>query len=259
MGLAIAHGILKKKLYSKADIIFIENKKERINSLRKQGFIILDDLKIAIKKYLKNLDVILVAVKPQDIDTVLLELKNIVDKNTVIVSIAAGIKIRRITSKLNKNQPITRVMPNTPSQVGEGMSAITYNKTVSRKQKDLISRIFSSVGKTLEINESKFDLVGAVNGSGPAYFCYLIESLITTAIELGLNEQAAERLVLQTAYGTSYLLSKGTITPEALRKSATSRKGITEAALKVFEKKKFKKIIFEAVKTAKNRSIELGK
>lgn len=245
MGLAIARGILKKKLYKKSDIIGIETKKESAPQ--------------AVKIYNKKLSAIILAVKPKDIDDILIKIKNIVSQDTVIVSIAAGINIKRLSNLLLKNQPIARIMPNTPCQISEGMSVITFNKFVSKAQRKTITTIFKSIGKTVKAKESQFDLIGAVNGSGPAYFCYLIESMIKSGTRLGLNKKITEEMVLQTAFGTTLLLSMRKLTPQALRESVTSKKGITEAALKVLKKRNFDSIVHSAILAAKNRSVELGK
>ena len=149
-------------------------------------------------------------------------------------------------------------MPNTPCQIGEGISALTFNKSVTKERKNIVKQIFISIGKTVEVNESSLDVVTAVSGSGPAYFCYFVESMINSSKRLGLNQKLANELVLQTAKGTLLLLDKINLAPEKLRKSVTSKKGTTEAALKIFQKNNLDKIILSGIKAAKERSVELG-
>ena len=117
---------------------------------------------------------------------------------------------------------------------------------------------FKDLGKTIELNENKFNLVTALSGSGPAYFCYLIESLINSATKLGLKKEYASKMVLQTAFGTSILLAKKNITPESLRKMVTSQKGTTEATINILSKDNFQNTILKAVNAASNRAKELS-
>lgn len=258
MGFAIACGISEKKIYKKDRIIFIEKNKERASFLTKKGFKTFDKLD-KVKKEADLLNAIILAVKPFDISEVLKELKTILKHDTALISIAAGIKIKTLVSGSNANQPIARIMPNTPCLVGHGMSAISYNKNFSKKEKLITNKIFSSIGKTLELDEKHLDLVTAISGSGPAYFCYLIESLIKSATKSGLKEKHARELVTQTALGTSILLSKGNLTAEQLRKMVTSPKGTTEAAMKVLLENDFHNAVFKAVKSATNRASQLSR
>ncbi|MBI3590154.1 MAG: pyrroline-5-carboxylate reductase [Candidatus Melainabacteria bacterium] len=257
MGFAIAHGITSKGIYKKRKIIFVETNLKRTKFLRKNKYQALNSLTIIIRK--NKFDAIILAVKPNEIHLVAKELKYLTPKSVAVVSIAAGITLKTLASLLPKGQPIARVMPNTPCQIGEGMSAIALNKYISKNQKSLIKNIFMSSGKIIELKEQYFNVVTAISGSGPAYFCYLIEYLANSASKLGLNERLASEMVLQTGLGTMKLLSKNKISPTSLRKTVTSPKGTTEAALKVFEKNKLCDIIHSAVKAAKNRAVELNK
>lgn len=258
MGCAIAYGITHKKVYKNSQIIFVENKLKRANFLKRKYKVfnsVISALKVNQRKY----NAIILAVKPNNIKEVILKIKNHIDKNTLIVSIAAGVRMKTLSSKLNKNQPLARVMPNTPCQIGEGVSAITFNQYVTKSQKKLVKKIFNSIGKTIILEETKFDLVTAISGSGPAYFCYFIESLIKAAKYHKISDKIASELVLQTASGTTNLLNLRKVTPVTLRKSVTSPNGTTEAALKVFKKQNIDKTILKAINAAKIRSIELGK
>ena len=259
MGYAISYGITNKGVYKKGSVFIIESDLKRIKSLKKNKYKVFKNISIALKNN-KKFDAIILAVKPNNISTVANELKNTVPKNTLIISIAAGITLKKLSSFFSDNKlPIARVMPNTPCQVGEGMSVITLNKNVSQNQKSIVKNIFQSLGKTIELQEEKLNLVTAVSGSGPAYFCYLIECMVKSAAKLGINEKQALPLVLQTAYGTTLLLLKHSLLPESLRKKVTSAKGTTEAALKVFQTKRFDEIVYSAVRAAKDRAGQLSK
>ena len=253
MGLAIASGIIKKGVLSKKNIFFVEKNPERVNYLKKKKYFISNNLNK------EDIEAVILAVKPNDFNESMAALKKSIPKNTLVISILAGVKIKDIEQHLGKKQPIARVMPNTPCQIGEGISALTFNKNVTEKRKDTVRKIFTAIGKTVEVNENRLDIITAVSGSGPAYFCYFIESIVSAGNKLGLNQKLSNELVLQTAKGTLLLLSKNNLAPEKLRKSVTSKKGTTEAALKTFHKKSLGKIIFSGIQAAKERSIELGK
>lgn len=259
MGYAIGCGIVKNKVLNKNSIVFLEKSKQRISFLKKEGFIVYNNWQRLRNKEKKSFGAITLAVKPNQIKDAINELKLLTSKNLLFISIAAGIKIQQISILLNKNQPIARVMPNTPCKIGQGMSVITYNKSVKREQKLIVKKIFNSLGKVTELNnEDKMDLVTALSGSGPAYFCLLIEQLTNSGIKLGLSEKVSHELSMQTALGTLLLLSEKKLSPTLLREMVTSKKGTTEAALKTLKKLNFDKIIFKAIKAAMDRAKELG-
>lgn len=256
MGLAIAGGIVKSKVYRKKDIVFIERNQERISFLKKTNYLVSNK----VTKRHKGILGIILAVKPSDISNALVELKNIISSRALIISIAAGIRIKEIASFLFPAQPICRVMPNTPCQIREGMSAITFNKHISKKQKEMVSKMFQALGKTVIMKDEKyFDVVTALSGSGPAYFCLLIECLIKSARKLGLDQEISSSLVLQTAIGTMSMLSKTNISPALLREKVTSKKGTTDAALQVFQKRNFENVVHNALKAGRDRARELSK
>lgn len=259
MGFAIASGISKKNIYTRKNVIIAETNKLKVSLLKKYGYTVLNNASDAIKKWENTLDAIIIAVKPQDIKDTLTSIKKLINKRTIIISIAAGIKLKELSVLLTNTQPLSRIMPNTPCQISEGMSVLTFNKFASKKQKHIVKMIFNSLGDIIELNENTFDLVGAINGSGPAYFCYLIEALIKSGIKEGLNEKTATKLVIQTALGTMLLLKTKNIAPSLLRKTVTSPKGITEAALKIYNKMRFNDIVHKGILAAKKRSVELGK
>ena len=259
MGSAIAEGIVNKTIISRSGITIIEKNKTRINYLKKFRYVVSNNIIWALKKTRNNLDAIIIAVKPQDIKDTLRSIGKEFPNNILVISIAAGIKIKYLASLLPQEQPIARVMPNTPCQVGEGMSVLAFNKHVSKSHKITVNKIFNSIGKTEMLDEKYFDLIGSLVGSGPAYFCYIIESLTEIAKRHNIKENTARKLILQTALGTLILLSKNKILPEELRKKVTSPKGITEAAINVFKKLKINEIFYDGVKAAIYRSRELGK
>lgn len=259
MGLAIAQGVIEKKIYTKNKVMILEKSIERVNFLKKLKYNTSSEIVKSIKENKKVIEIVIIAVKPNDVAELSKNISDYLGKHSIIISIAAGISIKTLVSLLGSKQPIARVMPNTPCQVGEGMSVIAFNKKVKKSQREKVFKIFNSIGKALELSEKQFNLASSINGSGPAYFCFLIECLVKSGVKNGLDYITATKLVNQTAKGTISLLLKKNIKPEILRKSVTSPKGITEAALKVFYKNNFFNIINMGVKAAKVRANELGK
>lgn len=208
----------------------------------------------------KYSDVIILAVKPKDFDRLLREeICCSLSKDKIIISIAAGITTGYIESIVGNGIPVIRVMPNMPAVIGEGISVLSAGTSVSGSQMAIAREIFSTIGDVVELNEDLMDSVTAVSGSGPAYFFYLMEALTQAALELGIDKETARKLVVKTAQGSSRLAAASGEDAQALRSKVTSKGGTTEAAISVFESKKFKDIVKEAVRAACNRSKELSK
>jgi len=208
----------------------------------------------------KFADVIIMAVKPQDFDSVLRqEVCCGISTEKLLISIAAGITTKYIEKTVGSDMPVVRAMPNMGALVGESITSISKGSSATSYDMDTAREIFSSIGDVVEVDEKLVDAVTAISGSGPAYFFYLIEALIEAAVELGLEPEAAKRLVVKTAVGSARLLETLKEDPENLREKVTSKGGTTEAALKIFEKKAVKRIIKDAVKAAHRRSKELSK
>lgn len=208
----------------------------------------------------KFADVIILAVKPKDLEAVLRgEVCCGASKGKLLISIAAGITTKYIESIVGEDVPVIRIMPNMGATIGESVSSISPGSAVKPKHMELAKEIFLTIGDIVEVDEGLIDAVTAVSGSGPAYFFYTIEALIEAGCAAGLKEDVAKRLVLKTALGSAKLLEILKEPPAVLRSRVTSKGGTTEAAIKVFESKKFKNIIKAAVKAARMRSKELQK
>ncbi|MFA4981217.1 MAG: pyrroline-5-carboxylate reductase [Candidatus Omnitrophota bacterium] len=205
-------------------------------------------------------DVIILAVKPKDLDEVLSkEICCGVSKKKLLISIVAGIATRHIEKVVGADVPVIRVMPNMAATVGEAISSISRGSAAGNEHAETAKQIFSTVGKVIEVDEKMVDAITAVSGSGPAYFFYLIEAMIEGARDLGLDRDMARELVLQTARGSSKLLEILDEDPAVLRKKVTSKGGTTEAALSVFDAKKLKNTVKDALKKACKRSKELSR
>jgi len=210
------------------------------------------------KEAIETADIIILAIKPQNIDKLLHEIKNITRSSQLIISIAAGITTKKIEKALIRNIPVVRVMPNTPALVGMGMSVLCPGKYAEARHLQTAKRIFSSMGKVEIVKREKLmDAVTAVSGSGPAYVYLFIESIINSALKMGLSKESAKKLVVQTIKGSIKLLEDTNKEPETLRRQVTSPGGTTEAALRVFKKKQFQKIINIGILSAEKKSREL--
>jgi pyrroline-5-carboxylate reductase len=207
---------------------------------------------------IRNTDVIVLAVKPQQLKVVCQQLLSILGTQ-LIISIAAGIRSNDISRWLNNYQAIVRVMPNTPAQIQEGVSALYALASVNQQQRDQATTILMAVGKTVWLNdESKMDAVTAISGSGPAYVFYLIEALQEAAISLGLKPEEAKMLTLQTFAGASLLATQSTTDIKTLRAQVTSKGGTTEQGILALENANLKNIIMLATRAAADKSRTLG-
>ena len=255
MGEAIIKSLLEGKICLPADISISDISGSRRLYLKKQYSI---NITANNKDPVVGREVIVLAVKPQNIGEVLADLKGNLKQSQLILSIAAGVKIRSIF-KGTGHRNIVRVMPNTPAQIGLGMSGWTATKEVSVKQKQWAKTILGAMGKEIYLGEeSDLDMVTAISGSGPAYLYFFAESLIDAAVALGLKRNDAEKLVLQTILGTAQLMDKSEKAPAELRRDVTSKGGTTERAIEVFEKSDLAGIVRKAVKAAYQRAKELG-
>ncbi|MDH2019653.1 pyrroline-5-carboxylate reductase [Acinetobacter ursingii] len=208
-------------------------------------------------KAIKNADVVVLAVKPQVLGAVLKPLHGLFE-GKLIVSIIAGAEIETIAA-LTGTDRVVRVMPNTPALVQTGAHGLYANESVSAKDRDLASQILAATGLTIWVNsEAQIDAVTAVSGSGPAYFFYLMESMIRAGKNMGLDEKVATALTLQTALGAAQMAITSSNTPAELRKNVTSPNGTTQAALEVFDRAQISQNIQTALAAAQKRSQELA-
>ncbi|ARD30077.1 pyrroline-5-carboxylate reductase [Acinetobacter lactucae] len=206
---------------------------------------------------IKNADVVVLAVKPQVLATVLRPLKGLLS-DKLVISIIAGAEIQTISNLIDSNR-IVRVMPNTPALVQTGAHGIYANDVVGTSDRELTSQILAATGLTIWVNsEAQIDAVTAVSGSGPAYFFYLMESMIRAGKNLGLDEKVATALTLQTALGAAQMAITSSNTPSELRKNVTSPNGTTQAALEVFDRAQISQNIQSALAAAQKRSQELA-
>ena len=207
---------------------------------------------------IRDADIVLFAVKPQVLASVLKPLKGLFE-GKLVMSIVAGAEIATIATLLATDR-IVRVMPNTPALVQTGAHGLYATDAVDSKDRELASQVLAATGLTLWVNsEAQIDAVTAVSGSGPAYFFYMMESMIRAGKNLGLDEKVATALTLQTALGAAQMAITSSNTPAELRKNVTSPNGTTQAALEVFDRAQISQNIQAALAAAQKRSQELAK
>jgi len=210
-----------------------------------------------IKDY-SSLDVILLAVKPQDFMATLETISDSLSGSPLIVSFAAGIKIKSIEEKLGKDSRVIRVMPNTPMVMGRGMSAISLGSFATSDDQEWVSGFLSKAGEVIVVDESLQDAVTATSGSGPAYYFAFTEAVVGAARRLGISPEDAVTLASQTLIGAALMVDKSRKDLKTLRENVTSPNGTTAAALKSFADSDLEEIVYKAMKAACDRSIELS-
>lgn len=256
MGLTYARAFVNSHVVTPDQLgIIVKKDAEMISSLKAQkiGNIYHDP------KYLKQADLIILAVKPQDANQLFTQINPYIDSSQVILSIMAGITISKIQAELQVDK-IMRAMPNLPSQIGLGMTAFTSTDAVSRFESGAIQNLLSTTGKTLSLdNEELIDAVTAISGSGPAYIYYFMDSMIIAAVDMGLKPSEAELLVWQTFMGALNLYKQSSLNCKDWINKVASKGGTTEAAINVFDESKLNDIILNGANAALKRAIELGK
>ena len=209
-----------------------------------------------------SFDYCFIGVKPQSLDEIKLKLKGLSKKNVTFVSMLAGIKIKRLEDIIGKDESIVRIMPNLPAEILKGVTAVKENKRVEPKQSKNLALLLEAFGETVNfVEESKFDAVTAISGSGPAYIFLIAELMTEVGINLGLSYDEAFKLVKHTIDGAGSLIVNSSLKPQKLRENVTSPGGTTHEALAVLMNKDngLPKIFSAAIKAAAQRSKELSK
>lgn len=249
MALALIKAIKKANL---ADSIYASDIKQyRLKLVEDENVNVTPYNKVVVNES----DVIFLAVKPQQIDKLLEEIK---DTNKLIISIAAGITLKHLETKL-KNARVIRVMPNTPCLVGEMAAGFALGSKVKDEDVKIVEELLNSAGKAFLLKESMLDAVTGLSGSGPAFIAYLIQCLIEAGVEQGLSKDIATELAERTALGTAKLLIEKGLSPKELIKMVASPGGTTIVGLEVLMKSDVRNILIETIEKATKKSKELGK
>jgi pyrroline-5-carboxylate reductase len=254
MAAALIEGIIAARLMEPENIIISDSDKKNLG-VRSEAL----KVKPAAtnREAVEWADVIILAVKPGDIEGLLSEIKSFITSNKLVISIAAGVTTSYIEELLAEKRPVIRVMPNISVAVEEGASAFSVGKYTSPEEEGIVRTIFGAVGKIVKIEENLMDTVTALSGSGPAYIFYIIASFVATAVSLGLDKATATTLIIQTVLGAAKLLQTTGQDSEALVRKVASKGGTTEAALSVFKDAKLKETLDKALRAALKRCKEL--
>jgi len=252
---ALIKGLLESGTYKPHSVFISDKRKEALENLVGSYGIKLCQSNTEL---LYKCSTVVLAVKPQNIKEVMLEIREHLSSGHFLISIAAGIPLKMIGAFTGGSVALARVMPNTPALVQRGISAIAFGPDVSEDLVRLAESIFAAVGKTLVVPESMMNAVTAVSGSGPGFIFYLMECMIKAGVEVGLGEDVSRELVIETFLGSAHLARNSDKTVSQLRQMVTSPGGTTAAGLLVMEEMGLKKTLTDAIKTATMRARELG-
>jgi len=257
MAQAIVGGILKEQSLAPNQITGTdpnEISKKAFSELTPEGALQWAD---SIETAVKNQDIILLAVKPQNMDDILPIVAEAPNTATII-SIAAGVSLTKLQQHLGTTRPVIRVMPNTPLLVGNGVVAWCGNEQISSSQEEMIGLLFGGIADIHQVSESEMDAVTALSGSGPAFFYRIIQYLEEAAISEGLHPDRARAFATGTAIGAARMLQATGLEPDELVAQVRSKGGTTEAGLNVLESGEAKAILTQTIEAAAQRSSELG-
>lgn len=256
MGEAILSAILTKRLALSQDTWVCDISQPRCQYLeQKYGVAVTRDKRGAIS----GGDVVVLAIKPQNLDEVMAELKGQLKPAQLVLSIVAAARVDTLCLGLN-HRHVVRVMPNTPAQIGEGMSVWTATAEVTEQQKRWASSILGAMGKEIYVDDEKYiEMATPISGCGPAYFFLFVESLVESAVHIGLPCDLAQKLVFQTVLGSGHFMQQSGKEPSELRRMVATPGGITAEALAQLDKKQFTELVKQAVIAAYDKAKRLVK
>jgi pyrroline-5-carboxylate reductase len=255
MAEAMLSAVLEKGLSARETISVSDIKESRLQYIvQKYGVTVTESNRLALEKG----DIVILAVKPQDLTGVMLELNGYFSSSQLVLSIIAGARISTMRRGLNHSR-VVRVMPNTPAQIGQGMSIWTATPEVTELQKREVTSLLGTMGKEIYVNDEQYiDMATAVSGSGPAYVFLFIESLVDAAVHIGLPRDIAQELALQTVLGSALFIQQSGKTPNELRRMVTSPGGTTAEAIARFEEGRYSELVMRAVTAAFDKARILG-
>lgn len=255
MGSSILKGVVSSNFLVNGDITVFDLNKEKIDELVKE---------YGVKKaeseneLAKESNILILSVKPNIVPKVLEKIKDDLTEKTIILSIAAGVSIKFIENIIGTDKKIIRTMPNTPAQVMEGMTAVSFNQNIQENEKKIIFKLLDSFGKSIEIEEKLMHAYTGISGSLPAYVYVFMESLADGGVLEGMPREKAYEIIAQTVLGSAKMMLETKKHPGVLKDEVTSPGGTTIAALKVLEDGKFRGTVIEAVKACTEKSKEMA-
>ncbi len=255
MGEAMLSAILAKGLTTPPAISVSDIDTTRLKHLKQEYGVYVTGSNL---EALSGSDVVVLAVKPQNLAEVMTEIGGKLEANQLVLSIIAGARTQTLRHGL-KHNAIVRAMPNTPAQIGQGITVWTATAEVTEPQKASASAILGATGREIYVADEKYlDMATAVSGSGPAYVFLFMESLTQAAVHIGLPSDMAQELVLQTVLGSAHFVQKSGKGLAELRRMVTSPGGTTAEAVRVFEQGEFNELVKQAVAAAYDKAKRLG-
>ena len=256
MAEAMVKGIIKSGL-ARPHNIYITNKQDndKLKKLHDAWGVHVDTNK---KNVLENADTVLLLVKPQDMEEALQETAGLITPKQLVVSVAAGISLGWLQTRLGEGVPVVRTMPNLPCQVSEGATAVSTGTWADTEHQQVVEKLFSSIGMVVNVKEELIDTITGLSGSGPAYVYLMISALAEAGVQAGLTKEMGFQLAVQTVLGAAKLVKESGLDSNKLMSLTASKGGTTSAGLKELEDGDFATIIGAAVKMAAKRSKELS-
>lgn len=254
MAQAIISGIIKADIFKGSEILVSNRSQEKLDALEESyGITKAKDN----RQIIEQCQTIVLAIKPQQLTTLQIQAEDGCQADQLLISILAGIDLASLEETFGLC-PIVRVMPNTPAQIGCGLSAISANSLTEKKHLDVTEQIFASVGQTIIVPEEQMDAIGAISGSGPAYVYQFIEAMADAGVMTGLPRALAYSLAAQTMVGAGQMVLTTNLHPAVLKDQVTSPGGTTIRALEVLEQHGVRGAIIEAIEQAYLHSKRLG-
>ncbi len=251
MGTSILEGVLKRRLATPSCIWVYDKIVAKAKAFSRCCHV---RAASSITELLKNADIVLLAVKPQDLYSFAAEHKASFRAGQCVISILAGITTDKIEAELGRGVAVVRAMPNLGAKIGQSMTVLCGK---NKKSNSIAAQLFSGCGEVVTLPEKMLDLVTALSGSGPAYFFHVMELLEAFGVKKGLSPKIARILAIQTGLGAVLLAKHSQASCAELRQMVTSKKGTTEAALKILQRRRFGKIFHQALVAAMDRSRQL--
>jgi pyrroline-5-carboxylate reductase len=256
MGMALMKGIINAQLTPPQNICACDINTEKLDQLKAEWKI---NTTSDPAKAVGTSDVVLLCVKPVTLPKILAQIKSVISKEQLVISIVAGVKIAYIQQSLGKEIPIVRTMPNIAATVDEGAAAISFGEYVSPELNEIAIAIFEAVGEVVIVPEENLDAVTGLSGSGPAYIYMVIEAMIDGGVKMGLPRDIATKLAIQTVLGSAKLVKTSGLHPAILRDQVTTPGGTTINAIHELESHGLRSMLINAVTIATRRSEELSR
>ncbi|UQZ76955.1 pyrroline-5-carboxylate reductase [Niallia circulans] len=257
MSEALISGIVSSKLQESTEItVTNRGNTERLIELQNRYGV---KYSFDLEKLVGEADAIILAMKPKDVKEATVQWKNYITKETLLISVLAGVNMDSLQRLIGLEVPIARAMPNTSATVGKSATGIAFNSFVEEAQKTFVLNMFETVGLVTFVQEEQLDAITGLSGSGPAYIYYLVEAMEKGAVKIGLNREVANELIVQTILGAAEMIASSSKSALELRKNVTSPGGTTEAGINILEQYDVQKAFISCMEEATAQSKRMGK